>query len=364
MARPEPQVPRDLGLNDAEAALAELLGDDPDAGDALAATGPESVQREASSEDVAPEAEGEGITDEVAEPDVEDEGLEVLEDEADEGEESDDSSHLEYEMPDLLEVRESDDGAEFGMEIDGEFLPLDELRNSYFRQSDYSRKTEDLSQERRAVAQEREQLAEARERYASRLAAVEQAITAQLPEEPDWEDLAQSDPAAYNRERARWDQVQRKLDAVRSEQERVQAEQQQHAQVQMAEKAEAEHERLLEAVPEWRDASTREAEVSEIMDTAISTYNATPEELAGVADHRILLMMRDAHRYHQLVQSGETVTREAKRKTPTLKPGRPPTKREKVTRKQAVLKKHRKRLTQTGKVDDASALIERMLAQE
>jgi len=272
-----------------------------------------------------------------------DDGEEGLEEEA-QPEESDEPEGSEEE-----EGTEDEEVPRFTVKVDGEEVevPLDELINGYSRQSDYTKKTQELAEERKAIQAERDQLKEVeqeRVQYAHLLKALQDSLEAE-PAEPDWDKLYQENPAQFAYVKHKWDSEakarQSQRAAVRSEQERVMKLAQQEAERTMRSTIEAEEARLPEVIPEWKDAKRRETEWAAIKATFGDGVD-TVTEAAGKA------ILRDAWLYRQGRAKAPAKV------APTLRPGAPVQKTPDVT-------KARERLARTGRIDDAASLISKII---
>ena len=51
---------------------------------------------------------------------------------------------------------------------------------------------------------------------------------------------------------------------------------------------------LKQAIPEWAEETVRQADYANMMQVASDRYGFTPEEIAKVTDHRLLILLRDA----------------------------------------------------------------------
>lgn len=83
----------------------------------------------------------------------------------------------------------------------------------------------------------------------------------------------------------------------------------------------AEHETLLNRVPEWRNAETASKEKGEISRTLQDRYGFNPAELNNLIDHRMMLVARDALRYHQMQAVKTDKVKQAREAPPVVKPG-------------------------------------------
>lgn len=339
---PMRETPTTLDVNSAGDALQGLMADDlskmlGEATEDATSQGDEDVESVEESQDVE-EVEPEGQ--EVEEPEAETEDIDADAEEVEEAEE---------------ETSDDPDSETFTVKVDGEELEvtLDEALSGYQRREAFTRKTQELAEERQTLQQQAQNLAETRAEYAQKLQTVEQVVEGQA-QEPDWEELRQQDPNKYAEIRAAWDRRQEQIEAVKQERERVQQELQQQQQQQREQILQNQRERLLAKVPEWTDPDTREAEQAEMVEAAQVHYGFEPEEVGSVLDHRVMLVLRDAAKFRQLQDKGEKAKKTAKKnrkKSRTLKPG---SSSKKDTDKVSA---SRKRLAQSGSVDDAAAAL-------
>ena len=182
-------------------------------------------------------------TDETSEEQSAEDSDELVEGEADEADET------EVETPVLNDDVE--------IEVNGQKLTLKELKQGYERHADYTRKTQKLAEAEKQVAGEVERIREGTIQYFRNL---EREIATLLPQEPDWAQLSQDDPAEYIAQQEKWKAIHARIQHVR--QERAVLEQQQ------AQRAEAEHKaaliegqkRLLEMHPELGRPETGQAQ--------------------------------------------------------------------------------------------------------
>lgn len=340
---PMRETPTTLDVNSAGDALQGLMADD------LSAMLGEEVEDATSQGDEDVESVEESQDVEELEP----QGEEVEEPEAEEAEDIDADAEMDEEAED--ETSEDPDNETFTVKVDGEELEvtLDEALSGYQRREAFTRKTQELAEERQTLQQQAEDLAETRAEYAQKLQTVEQVVEGQA-QEPDWEELRQQDPNKYAEIRAAWDRRQEQIEAVKQERERVQQELQEQRQQRQQQVLQNQREKLLAKVPEWTDPDTREAEQAEMVEAAQVHYGFEPEEVGSVLDHRVMLVLRDAAKFRKLQDKGAEAKKTAKKnrkKSRTLKPG---SSSKKDTEKVSA---SRKRLAQSGRVEDAAAAL-------
>ena len=306
-------------------------------------------------EDKPEEAQEELQADETVEEEVvEEEEQEELQ--ADEIEETEETESLDDEQDELEEV---DEPQLYTVKVNGEEVEvtIDELQNSYSRQKDYTRKTQELAQQRKTVEEQQSEVAKNEAIYKELLPKMEAALNEGLGEEPDWNALYQADPIGYVRERDLWNEKQQKLQAVQAEQQRLQEEAQAKQQEQIQNYMQYGDKQLLKIVPEWKDQSIAQKEKLAIREHAINDLGFTAEEINQVYDYRLLLGLRNSNLY--------TKTQKAVKKKPTQKAsarnrvGKPGS----VTRKNnsTPLKRSKQRLAKTGKVHDAAKVFEQLI---
>src|SRR5210317_1373207 len=298
-------------------------------------------------------------TEEVTQEEVLEEEPEVsedLEEDVEDDEEFDDEDEeLDEEQTDVEE--EALQPQTFTVKVDGQEVEVtqDELINGYSRQQDYTRKTQELSQQRKTIEQQQAELAQRDAIYSQLLPKMEAQLKGELANEPDWENLYSDDPVGYVREKQLWDEKKEKLQAVSTEQQRLQQEALVKQQQQIQQFVEYGNKRLLEIIPEWQNPEIAAKEKLAIRDYAINNLEYSEQEVEQVYDYRALLGLRNAW------LNSKTV--EATKKKPTQKaparvarPGT--TNRPKTT---TPVKKAKQRLAKTGKTSDAAKVFEQII---
>lgn len=246
----------------------------------------------------------------------------------------------------------------YTVKIDGQEVEVsvDELVRGYSRTQDYTRKTMAVAEERKALRSEAEAIRVERAQYAQLLSALQQQVSPQLEQEPDWARLRAEDPIEYAAQWADWQQHQQRLQAIQYERSRV-AEMQQREQVgRMQEALEVEAAQLAEAIPEWRDPARARTEKGAVVEYA-ARIGFTPEELKQVYDHRAVVALRKAMLYDRLMEKRGQIKPVAKPSAPALRPGSQGT----VTRKTSDVTRAKQRLAKTGSVRDAASVFEQLL---
>ena len=293
------------------------------------------------------------------------EEAESIEPEIDEFEEQDeelvDEEDLEYDDEEdgeeETEVEEVEEQPVYRVTVDGEEIEVtqDELINGYSRQQDYTRKTQELANQRKTIEQQAQELSQRDAIYAQLLPKMEAQLQGELVNEPDWDSLYNDDPIAFVREKQLWDEKKEKLKAAQAEQQRLQQESYVQQQQLIAQQVQEGQQKLLEIIPEWKNAEVASKEKLAIRDYGINVLGYSPQEMDAIYDYRALLGLRNAW------LNSKTV--EATKKKPTQKAparvARPGT----TTRKKSVApaKRAKQVLAKTGKVQDAAKVFEQFL---
>lgn len=275
-----------------------------------------------------------------------------------EGEAADDSAEAE---PDAEEDTKPEEDGEpertHRIKIDGEWheVPESEVLKGYSRTADYTRKTQALAEKERALEPERTAVRTERQQLAANLQELQSAMQSLMPQEPDWNALRAQDPIEFAATYAEWNRRQQQIAQVA--QLRQQAEQKVLADLaaQREQMLVAESEKLLAAVPEWKDAKVAEKEKTAMWDFA-KRAGYSEEELGQVVDHRVVALLRKAYLYDRSQklrpQMKNTITAVTKPAAPNaVTPPKPGT-----SRKNALA-----RLQKSGSVKDAASVFETML---
>ncbi len=237
-------------------------------------------------------------------------------------------------------------------------VTLDELLNGYSRTADYQKKTQSLAEQRKAVEAERvkiEEAAKTRETYAQRLQVIEQLLQQQNQGE-DLSQLKTEDPIAYAVAMAEKVEREKQLAAVQAERQRVQQEQMTHQQALLQKHIQQEQQKLIEAIPDFKDDVKGEVIRRDIRNYAKS-IGFTDQELSQVYDSRAVQTLYKAMQYEKLMANKGATTKKVATAPKTLRPG---TSNPQSSENETV-KKERAKLRQTGNKKDAARLFERFL---
>lgn len=295
-----------------------------------------------------------------AEPLAEDSEDETLPEAADEADA--DGAEEEEAAADAEDAEEGDSNKEIQLvtvKIDGkeEQIPLEEAIRGYQRHADYSRNMNQLHQEKQALESELSEVKTERAQYAELLTALQNQLSTGTEQEPDWDSLYRENPLEYVRQKDLWRDRKERLEAVSAEQQRlaqIQAAEQQQAIAQIVQQSSA---KLIEAMPEWKDQKRWEQDRKAIREYG-QKIGFSEQELAQAYDHRAVVALYKAMKYDSIM---------AKRPQPQQKANAP-----KVagagnpanaapSKPKAEIKNAKQRLAQTGKLDAAASLFEKLI---
>lgn len=244
---------------------------------------------------------------------------------AEDSEDSENEDYYEFDEKELdLKVKLKNKNAPGGYE----YRTLREVLADGMRAADYSRKTQELAEQRKEVERIRAESAEAAERFAASLQVIDQFVG--TLSEPQKQGLRQLH-----------EQARAHVEAVTAQAE--------------YEKLVAENAKLKEALG-WKTPDDVQKGKRELV-AAAQEFGFEPDELKGVYDHRLLVLLHEAHQYRQLRDKGRKARDEVRgkrRNSPGLKPGTRGARGNSNKRAQAAA---RSRLRQTGRLDDAASII-------
>ena len=289
-----------------------------------------------------------GDEDEIADDDATDDDDDVDPDDVDDDDDEDDDDEPDEDVL-LFKVP--------GVEQE---VSSDDLVKGYMMQEDYSRKTAALAQERDAFSETSQAVQKEREQYSTLLTELEQAIKTAVPKEPDWAALKIDNPTEYAQQREVWRDRNDTLAKIAQEKETVAQKHAEDFQVVLQKRVAEERDKLIEAVPEWKDAKVLTTGQVELSAYAIQV-GFTTEELNEVVDHRAIVLLRKAMLYDQLQGTKPIVQKKAK-KAPVIKPGAP--KRTPSKKKGKQIQRAREQLKKSGTQDDAANAFYAHLMEE
>jgi hypothetical protein len=309
------------------------------------------------------EPEGETPETEEAAPVEEEESTEETQDESLE-EETEEESEVEDESEESDEEEEVEEL--YTLRVDGQEVEvsLDELLKGYSRQSDYTKKTQEIAEQRKQAEQlqqqygsEIAQIQAERQQYMESLQNVIQNSMPAIEQfgNVDWDRLKDADPIEYVKKKEEFREAQEKVQGMQMQYQQAYEQQAYEAQEQFKTHVRNEHMKFADIVPEWKEEKSRKKLATDIRDYAIKVgYSA--EEVGQLADHRSLLVLMKAQKYDEL-QNADLKTKKLKNKAKVVRSGTGKSKEDSKKSRTAKMK----RLRQTGHVDDAANLLEDLM---
>lgn len=262
----------------------------------------------------------------------------------------------EEQSEDEEEPKEEEQPQTFTVKVDGKdvSVTLEELQKGYSRTQDYTRKTQQIAEVRKQVEAETQAVRAERAQYAQLLSALQAQLQATEPQ-VDLDRLYNEDPIEWVRQKEILRERQEKAYAIQAEQQRLAQLSRQEQQQAMEQQLIAQKDALLAALPEWKDSKKAKAEKALVVETA-KAVGFTEDDLKQVYDHRLVLLLRKAGLYDQMMSKRQGIKPVVSNGPRPAKPGaagRVSTTTESTRAKQ--------RLAKTGRIDDAASAIELLL---
>jgi len=292
--------------------------------------------------------EAEDDVEEQPEEDSEDEDTPDDTGEEDEEDSTEESEETEEENEDVIAY--ADDVV---VELEGEQTTLGEIVDSRLQervksfQADYTRKTQEVAEERRVIDSQTEKLvniAEQTKQQRDTFLAFQRQFA---PDPPDVR-MVDTDPAAYQRHKAYYDEWMNGYNQFEQESQRYNLQQHQEMQQQQEMFLEDQKRMMVETLPEL---GTEEGFIKfkeDLGEYFIPYYGYSVEELNQVTDHRFAKLAKDAMSYRQLKGTAPETRKKLEGKPKILKPGA-----KKVSKKVTASKARQDRLAKTGELDAA-----------
>lgn len=198
----------------------------------------------------------------------------------------------------------------------------EELEKSLLRHADYTRKTQALAEEKKTFESEKASTVAERTKFIEAAKQALRTIDEYVPKEPDWQAIKAQHPDKFAEAHAEWTLLQQERKKIADELATAEQKQMQEEMDKVQKHVEAEHARLLEVLPEFKEPATAKA----LMKYATEVLGFTPEQVANVSDHRLILLLHKASQFDlsQAKKSDPTPAPGAPRKPAVLTPGAEP----------------------------------------
>ena len=302
-----------------------------------------------------------------AAPTEEEESIEETQDESLEEEPQEELEAASEEEEAEEDTEETDDGKEedplYAVTVNGEEheVTFDELLRGYSRQSDYTRKTQELSNDRKQIEELQKQynsevsnIQTERQQYMESLNQIIANSSAGLDKfaNVDWQSLKDTDPIEYVTKKEEFREAQEKVQGMQQEQYNAQQRHAEESTKMRTQILNEEHGKLFAALPEWGEPEKQKKMATEIRDYA-SSQGFSAEEINSLVDHRSLLVLLKASKYDAM-QKADVKSKKIKNKPRVIRAGKGRSSGDSKSKRTAQMK----RLKESGHVKDASALFE------
>ena len=217
---------------------------------------------------------------------------------------------------------------EFEIEVNGArelVRGKDQIRELLQKGRDYSQKTEAVARARDSIiaqAQQQAMAAQFQGQAWEDITAI-RALDSRLDEynKVDWATAFDTDPFNALKLKEQRDQLREQRNAkvaeFQAKRQQFEAGQAQAAQQRLA----AEQSALLNKLPEWRNTEQATKEQREIANTLAQSYGFNEAEVAGIVDHRMVMVARDAMKYRMLQANKTAKVQQVRTAPPVIKPG-------------------------------------------
>ena len=237
-----------------------------------------------------------------------------------------------------------------GQEIE---VSLDELKAGYSRDSDYRQKTHNLGIEKRELDSQRESL---RQTYDTRLQELNELIAtadATVRQEQGSEDIQklwEEDPPTAARLDYQMRQKNRQLDDVRTKAREAQTKQYEDF-------LNTQRELAAQKIPEYNDPNKAD-QFKVNMRNSLRSYGFNDQEIGQLADHRFLMVARDAMSYKNLKDKKPIVQKKVANAPKVVSSG---VAKSSVSSGREQIRNKINRLSKTGHIKDAQSAIMDMI---
>ena len=244
-------------------------------------------------------------------------------------------------------------------------VTLEEALRGYQRESDYTKKTQDLAINRKEIQSQQDSLKteleavkNSRSQYEQQLAE----LTKHLNQDNniDWETLYQENPAEYIKLKADDDKRKETLQLAKLEQQRINEEKRKEQEKVYNNYLVKERQILAEKMPVYADKEKGPQLLEKLTSFALEN-GYSEKEISMMVDHRAVLLLADAYRYNQIKKS--KLANKKVKITPRTVTSNASNVREDSEQKQNA-EKRMSRLKQSGHLKDAQSVLKQMYFNE
>lgn len=293
-----------------------------------------SQREEASSTEDKPDGDAVDVTEVTAETETEAEVAEV-----------EVTEQLSEEVEDVQASESDEELDNLIYEINGKDYTQKEITDALdgnLRLSDYTRKSQLNAEERKTLEADRGKLSGKMDELQSHIDLLSDMSDAEF-KDIDWDDLRDTDTAEYLR-------LKEKQESKKGKLTKAQADRQALLDTKRQELGQAEGAKLFDVLG-WRDNTVKQKADSALIQSYITDAGWTDAEFGEVINHKHMVVILEAAKYHELKSKAAITTKKVKQ-APTVVRG----KKASVTNIQKQVNDARAKLKQTGKLADAMTL--------
>jgi len=202
--------------------------------------------------------------------------------------------------------------------IDDEEVTLEQIqewKKGTLRESDYTKKTQDLADQRKSYEAKDAKLSAKEEKFNALITDLEQSIDSQ-ESKIDWDELADDDPSLYLKEKAKIEKKQKALDVAKESKKKAEDDKQ-------ALYVSEQQQLLPTLMPHWVDSKgatdAMNAELKVIGDY-LSKQGFSDQEMNGIVDAKLWPIYSDAAKYRALKDAKPEVAKKLKNAPKVIKP--------------------------------------------
>lgn len=202
--------------------------------------------------------------------------------------------------------------------IDDEEVTLEQIqewKKGNLRESDYTKKTQDLATQRKSYEAKEAKMSEREGKIDTLITDLEQSIDDQ-ESKIDWDELAEDDPSQFLKLKAKIEKKQKALDTARASKQKAKKEKK-------ALYIKEQQAILPTLMPQWVDskgATTQMNEDLKVIGDYLSTQGFTDQEMNEIVDAKLWPVYLDAAKFRALKDSKPEVTKKLKKAPKVIKP--------------------------------------------
>lgn len=252
------------------------------------------------------------------------------------------------------------DSIELEVTVDGETrrVPIKELKEKYSAEGAIDKRLQEVTEGRTKVIEQSNQLNGVLTHMSARLQALDGILEQAQQLDVDLNELRVKDPTRYLFEKERIREIQEKRDRIAREQANINTQQEDLRRAALIEHSRNEFRKLSQIDKNFADPRVAPLAMKRLYDGS-SRYKFTPQEVAAVVDHRVLLALSDAVSWQEHLarqnQERTSTTKARQEPRPLLKPG--VKKSDGRSREQKEMKALRAKARETGKPDDVAKTL-------